>query len=124
MAEAPNEGARTAPYAKGMTAASAAGAMSQVAVTFRLADGGTYPAVDRTSLSVADGEFVAIVGPTGCGKSTLLNIAAGLIAPTARQVHIFGDQLRGLNRQAGYLFQAEALFPWKSALDNIAIGLE
>src|SRR6202011_1199068 len=72
----------------------------------------------------ADGEFVAIVGPTGCGKSTLLNIAAGLIAPTAGQVHIFGAQLRGLNRQAGYLFQAEALFPWKSVLDNVAIGLE
>src|SRR6195256_5299510 len=95
-----------------------------VSVAFTLAGRRLFVAVEHASLSVADGEFVAIVGPTGCGKSTLLNIAAGLIAPTARQVHIFGDQLRGLNRQAGYLFQAEALFPWKSALDNIAIGLE
>ena len=124
MAEAPNEGAGTAPYAKGMTAASAAVALSQVVVTFRLADGGTYPAVDRSSLAVSDGEFVAIVGPTGCGKSTLLNIAAGLIAPSSGGVEIFGSPLAGLNRQAGYLFQAEALFPWKTALENVAIGLE
>jgi NitT/TauT family transport system ATP-binding protein len=102
----------------------AAVALSQVAVTFRLADGGAYPAVERTSLAVADGEFVAIVGPTGCGKSTLLNIAAGLIAPSAGSVDIFGAPLSGLNRQAGYLFQAEALFPWKTALENVAIGLE
>jgi NitT/TauT family transport system ATP-binding protein len=124
MAEAPNEGAGTAPYAKGMTAASAAVALSQVVVTFRLADGGTYPAVDRTSLAVSDGEFVAIVGPTGCGKSTLLNVAAGLTAPSSGGVEIFGAPLAGLNRQAGYLFQADALFPWKTALENVAIGLE
>jgi NitT/TauT family transport system ATP-binding protein len=99
-------------------------ALAQVAVTFRLADGGGYPAVERTSLSVADGEFVAIVGPTGCGKTTLLNVAAGLIAPSYGRVDIFGAPLSGLNRQAGYLFQAEALFPWKTALENVAIGLE
>ena len=99
-------------------------ALSQVAVTFRLADGGAYPAVERTSLAVADGEFVTIVGPTGCGKSTLLNIAAGLIAPSAGSVDIFGAPLLGINRLAGYLFQADALFPWKTALENVAIGLE
>jgi NitT/TauT family transport system ATP-binding protein len=99
-------------------------ALTQVAVSFRLADGGAYPAVEHTSLAVADGEFVAIVGPTGCGKSTLLNVAAGLIAPSAGRVDIFGAPLAGLNRQAGYLFQADALFPWKTALENVAIGLE
>ena len=86
-----------------MRAGAPAIALRDIAVTFRLADKVAYPAIKSTSLSVADGEFVAIVGPTGCGKSTLLNIAAGLIAPTAGQVHIFGAQLRGLNRQAGYL---------------------
>jgi NitT/TauT family transport system ATP-binding protein len=99
-------------------------ALSQVAVSFRLADGSFYPAVERISLAVGGGEFVAIVGPTGCGKSTLLNVAAGLIAPSAGRVEIFGAHLEGLNRQAGYLFQAEALFPWKTALENVAIGLE
>jgi NitT/TauT family transport system ATP-binding protein len=99
-------------------------ALREIAVDFRLADGGAYSAVGRTSLAVQDGEFVAIVGPTGCGKSTLLNVAAGLIVPSAGHVHIFGLPLAGLNRQAGYLFQAEALFPWKSALDNVAVALE
>jgi NitT/TauT family transport system ATP-binding protein len=75
-------------------------------------------------LSVAGGEFVSIVGPTGCGKTTLLNVAAGLIAPSSGRVEIFGDALAGLNRQAGYLFQADALFPWKTALENVAVALE
>jgi NitT/TauT family transport system ATP-binding protein len=98
--------------------------LDNVSITFRLADGGSYTAVKDASLSVADGEFVAIVGPTGCGKSTLLNVAAGLIAPSAGRADVFGAPLAGLNRQAGYLFQAEALFPWKTALENVAIGLE
>ena len=80
--------------------------------------------MQRATLDVADGEFVAIVGPTGCGKSTLLNVAAGLIAPSNGAATIFGNALTGLNRQAGYLFQAEALFPWKTAIENVAIGLE
>jgi NitT/TauT family transport system ATP-binding protein len=98
--------------------------LSGVTVAFRLADGGSYTAVEGASLSVADGEFVAIVGPTGCGKSTLLNVAAGLLAPAAGAVRKAGAPLAGLNRDAGYLFQADALFPWKTALDNVAIGLE
>jgi NitT/TauT family transport system ATP-binding protein len=95
-----------------------------VTVTFRLADGGAFTAVQHVSLAVADGEFVSIVGPTGCGKSTLLNLAAGLYAPSAGRIDVFGAALDGLNRQAGYLFQADALFPWKNAIDNVAIGLE
>jgi NitT/TauT family transport system ATP-binding protein len=98
--------------------------LSGVTVAFRLADGGTYTAVRGATLSVADGEFVAIVGPTGCGKSTLLNVAAGLQAPASGTVRKLGAPLGGLNRDAGYLFQADALFPWKTALDNVAIGLE
>jgi len=102
----------------------AAVTLGNVTVAFRLADGGSYTAVQGASLNVADGEFVSIVGPTGCGKSTLLNAAAGLLAPAAGTVSIFGAPLAGLNRQAGYLFQADALFPWKTAADNVAIGLE
>jgi NitT/TauT family transport system ATP-binding protein len=99
-------------------------ALSDVTIAFRLAGGGSYEAVERASLNVADGEFVAIVGPTGCGKSTLLNVAAGLFPPSSGRVEIFGASLSGLNSQSGYLFQSEALFPWKTALDNVAIGLE
>jgi len=83
-----------------------------------------FVAVEGVDLDVGDGEFVAIVGPTGCGKSTLLNATAGLLTPAAGTVSVFGAPLSGLNRAAGYLFQAEALFPWKSAADNVAIGLE
>ncbi|MFZ0836639.1 MAG: ATP-binding cassette domain-containing protein, partial [Xanthobacteraceae bacterium] len=64
-----------------------------VTVAFRLADGGTYTAVEGATLSVADGEFVAIVGPTGCGKSTLLNVAAGLQPPAAGVVRKAGVPL-------------------------------
>jgi NitT/TauT family transport system ATP-binding protein len=95
-----------------------------VTIDFPLSNRRVYTAVAGASLHVADGEFVAIVGPTGCGKSTLLNVAAGLQTPSAGNVQIFGAPLSGLNRQSGYLFQAEALFPWKTALENVAIGPE
>ncbi len=102
----------------------AAVALQDASVAFRLAGGRVYTAVEKANLAVAAGEFVAIVGPTGCGKSTLLNVAAGLLAPAAGHVRIFDAPLAGLNRQAGYLFQADALFPWKTAIDNVAIALE
>ena len=99
-------------------------ALEDATVAFRLADARVYTAVEQASLAVGHGEFVAIVGPTGCGKSTLLNVAAGLLKPAAGAVRIFDAPLTGLNRDAGYLFQADALFPWKTAIDNVAIGLE
>jgi NitT/TauT family transport system ATP-binding protein len=116
--------AETATGTTPAKAKEAAVALNGVDVAFRLAGGGVYRAVASATLNVADGEFVSIVGPTGCGKSTLLNIAAGLLAPAAGHVDIFGNTLATLNRQAGYLFQADALFPWKTALENVAIGLE
>jgi NitT/TauT family transport system ATP-binding protein len=99
-------------------------ALFDVTVTFRLAGDDIYTAVQNASLSISEGEFVAIVGPTGCGKSTLLNLAAGLLAPSSGRVEVFGSSLAGLNRTAGYLFQSDALFPWKTAIENVAIGLE
>jgi NitT/TauT family transport system ATP-binding protein len=98
--------------------------LAAVTVSFRIEERTTYTAVEQASLVVADGEFVAIVGPTGCGKSTLLNVAAGLLAPSAGSVTVYGAPLAGRNAQAGYLFQADSLFPWKTALDNVAIGIE
>jgi len=99
-------------------------ALDDVTVAFGLADAQPYIAVEQARLSVADGEFVAIVGPTGCGKSTLLNLAAGLLRPISGGVRIFNTPLTGLNDKAGYLFQADTLFPWKTAIDNVALGLE
>jgi NitT/TauT family transport system ATP-binding protein len=94
-----------------------------VTVAFR---GGrsAYTAISDASLALAPGEFVSIVGPTGSGKSTLLNVAAGLLAPSEGEVLVFGEPLAGVNRRAGYLFQADALMPWKTALGNVAVGLE
>jgi sulfonate transport system ATP-binding protein len=99
-------------------------ALDDATVAFRVAENRVYTAVEDARLAVAQGEFVAIVGPTGCGKSTLLNVAAGLIRPASGSVRIFDSPLVGLNRDAGYLFQADALFPWKTAVDNVAIALE
>jgi NitT/TauT family transport system ATP-binding protein len=96
-----------------------------ITVTFRSRDSGErYTAVADTSMQVGAGEFVSVVGPTGCGKSTLLNIAAGLLAPSAGDVCVFGEALQGINRRAGYMFQSEALMPWRSAIDNVLVGLE
>ncbi|VWX63603.1 conserved hypothetical protein [Burkholderiales bacterium 8X] len=83
-----------------------------------------YTAVADTTLRVAAGEFVSIVGPTGCGKSTLLNVAAGLLEPSSGSVKVFGQALTGINRRAGYMFQSDALMPWRSALANVMAGLE
>jgi NitT/TauT family transport system ATP-binding protein len=83
-----------------------------------------YTAVASTTLAVAPGEFVSVVGPTGCGKSTLLNVGAGLLQPSSGDVEVFGEPLAGINRRAGYMFQAEALMPWRSALENVIAGLQ
>ena len=85
---------------------------------------GPYTAVKDVTLALGAGEFVSVVGPTGCGKSTLLNVVAGLLKPSSGQVRIFGEPLAGINRRAGYMFQSEALMPWRNALDNVTAGLE
>ncbi len=96
-----------------------------ITVTFTGKSGGAgYTAVKDTSIDIADGEFVSVVGPTGCGKSTLLNIGAGLLKASSGTVKIFGEPLVGLNAKAGYMFQAESLMPWRSALGNVTAGLQ
>ena len=97
-----------------------------VTCTFRARDdaGQAYTAVGQTTLRIRAGEFVSVVGPTGCGKSTLLNIGAGLLPPTSGIVKVFGQPLNGINTRAGYMFQTEALMPWRSAIDNVMVGLQ
>lgn len=83
-----------------------------------------YVAIKDVTMAVAPGEFVSVVGPTGCGKSTLLNVGAGLLVPTSGSVQVFENPLCGINRRAGYMFQGDALLPWRSALENVILGLE
>ncbi|MBK1712334.1 ABC transporter ATP-binding protein [Rubrivivax gelatinosus] len=101
-------------------------ALRGVSCTFlsRHDPGQRYTAVREVDLSIGAGEFVSVVGPTGCGKSTLLNVAAGLLLPSSGTVEVFGAPLQGLNRRAGYMFQAESLMPWRTALGNVMAGLE
>ena len=82
-----------------------------------------YTATENVSFSVGAGEFVSVVGPTGCGKSTILNAAAGLLKPSEGEVRVFGERLNGINRRAGYMFQAESLMPWATAYENVVMGL-
>src|SRR5258707_548587 len=97
--------------------------LARVSRDFTTPDGRGYRALDDISLSISAGSFVAIVGPSGCGKSTLLNIAAGLLTPSTGTVRIDGEALTGLNRRATYMFQQDALLPWKTVRENVALGL-
>ncbi len=95
-----------------------------VGIAFPMKGNRVYEAVAPTDLAVAESEFVAIVGPTGCGKSTLLNAVAGLLKPASGTVEVLGRRITGICRDAGYLFQQDAVMPWKTALENVALGLE
>jgi NitT/TauT family transport system ATP-binding protein len=86
--------------------------------------GDVVPVLDDISFSVADLEFVAIVGPSGCGKSTLLRIVDGLIPPDRGSIHINGRPVEGPGHRRGMVFQSFDLFPWRTALGNVAFGIE
>ncbi|WP_035776181.1 ABC transporter ATP-binding protein [Arthrobacter sp. H5] len=90
---------------------------------FSTPGGQSYVAVQDIDLKVEPGRFVSIVGPTGSGKSTILNMAAGLQTPTSGTVKSFGTAIDGVNRRASYMFQQDALLPWKSVIDNVSLGL-
>jgi len=79
-------------------------------------------ALENINLCVQSGEFVAVVGPTGCGKSTLLGLIAGLDKPSHGQVLVTGKAVHEVSRSVGYIFQKDALFPWKTVLHNVAAG--
>ena len=100
-----------------------------VTKSFRRPDGrGDFVAVDKLSFEIAKGEIVAVLGKTGCGKSTMFNIVAGLIEPSAGEARVVGhdpfrefDFFRG---KIGIVFQNDRLMPWRTALDNVALGLQ
>jgi len=101
----------------------AAIAFEDVTIRFAAPSGAIHVVAERISLDIPEGRFVAIVGPSGCGKSTLLNVAAGLLFPPEGRVRVFGETLPGTNPHAAYLFQQDALLPWRNVLDNVCLGL-
>ncbi len=96
--------------------------LRDVTKRFRTPSRTFYTAVHNLSLTIARGEFCAIVGPTGSGKSTTLSLVAGLEMPSQGQVLVLGDPVAGVSRRAGYMFQTDAVFPWKNVLENVATG--
>ena len=84
--------------------------------------GEAYTALRDLNLEVQPGEFCSVVGPTGCGKSTTLAMISGLEPPSAGEVQVFGKPVTGIDKDIGYVFQTDAVFPWKSVLDNVAAG--
>ncbi len=89
---------------------------------FETPSGGTYQALHDLDLVVEEGEFCAVVGPTGCGKSTTLTLVSGLEGATTGDVLVHGEAVRGIGRDIGFVFQTDAVFPWKSVLDNVLAG--
>jgi NitT/TauT family transport system ATP-binding protein len=85
---------------------------------------GLVPVLDNLSLAVADLEFVAIVGPSGCGKSTFLRIVDGLILPDRGEIRLNGTAVTGPGHGRGMVFQSFDLFPWRTAIENVEVGLE
>jgi NitT/TauT family transport system ATP-binding protein len=94
-------------------------------VTMRFVQGsGQLTAVEDVSLSVRDGEVVALIGPSGCGKSTLLNIGSGLTAPSAGEAFVDGERVEGPNAHVAFMLQKDLLLPWRTVIENVMFGVE
>lgn len=85
-------------------------------------EGKAMTALRDFTMTVRQGDFACVVGPTGCGKSTTLNLVTGLAPPSAGEVRVMGHQVNGVDPDIGFVFQSDALFPWRSVLDNVAAG--
>lgn len=83
---------------------------------------GSYAALQDVSFTIPPGQFTALVGPTGSGKTSILNLVAGLVLPAAGMIRASGKPVQDVNRNAAYMFQQDALLPWKTALENVALG--
>ncbi len=97
--------------------------IKNVSKIYHTLEGETQALLDL-SFHVDRGEIVVIVGPSGCGKSTILSIIAGLIKPSSGEVIINGNKIDGANKHIGYMFQSDHLFPWRTIMENVMIGLE
>jgi NitT/TauT family transport system ATP-binding protein len=104
------------------TSVSPAIELINVSRRFLTPDGKSMTALRDFNMSVARGEFVAVVGPTGCGKSTTLNLVTGLAKPSSGEVRVMGKPVTGIDPGIGFVFQTDALFPWRSVIDNVVAG--
>lgn len=101
--------------------------MSQDAVVCRgvtVSFTGAANELEKINFTVKPGEYISVVGPSGCGKSTLLRVIAGLLTPTTGEVRVFGRSGPPPERGVGFVFQDPTLFPWRTALQNVALPLE
>jgi len=107
-----------------VAAAARSPAIELINVTRRFVtpDGRAMTALQDFSMAVDAGEFVAVVGPTGCGKSTTLNLVTGLVRPSAGEVRLMGGPVTDIDPRIGFAFQTDALFPWRSVIDNVVAG--
>jgi NitT/TauT family transport system ATP-binding protein len=96
--------------------------LSGVTKRFLTPAGGVYTAISDVNLVVRPGQFCAVVGPTGCGKSTTLTLAAGLDHASAGSVKVGGHEVSGITKGTGFMFQADALLPWKTVIGNVTLG--
>jgi NitT/TauT family transport system ATP-binding protein len=96
--------------------------LRDVSQRFVTPDGRSLTALRNFDMTVRRGEFCAVVGPTGCGKSTTLSLIAGLARPSAGAVRIMGQPVTGIDSRVGFVFQQDAVFPWRSVLDNVVAG--
>jgi len=96
--------------------------LRDVTKRFPTPTGKAYTAIRDINLTVAPGEFVAVVGPTGCGKSTTLSLISGLERSSEGSAQVMGKPVQGIDSRIGYVFQTDAVFPWKSVLSNVATG--
>ena len=96
--------------------------LQEVTKRFLTPSGEAYTAIRDVTLSVAPGEFCAVVGPTGCGKSTTLGLISGLERPSQGSVQVMGQPVQGIDPRIGYVFQSDAVFPWKNVLSNVVTG--
>src|SRR3954447_10319298 len=96
--------------------------LTGVSKRFRTPDGSVFTALADVDLTVGRGQFCAVVGPSGCGKSTTLTLVSGLEPPNGGTVMVHGHEVKSIGDDVGFVFQSDALLPWKSVLDNVAAG--
>lgn len=98
-------------------------ALEDIRKTFKT-KGGPVPVLNGLSLKVMDQDFFGIIGPSGCGKTTIFNIIAGLFEPDSGEIYFDGKPTADLRGRVGYMMQKDLLFPWRTVLQNVLLGLQ